>query len=145
MITVEDHVHALEDETVIVILERQDAFAAQDVRSLGLDQVLNPREKLVRIERLVAFQRNRLHLLVVIVLEPAMTGRMAVMVIVAVLVPVVMVVLVVLGKEFGLDVEDAVEIKGVTAQDLVQWNLCAFGPVHLGVGIDAPNARFDVA
>ena len=71
MIAVEDHVHALEHEALVVVLERQDALAAQDARPFLLHQVLHPGEKLVRVERLVGAERDRLHVLVVIVLEPA--------------------------------------------------------------------------
>src|SRR5262245_19285169 len=49
VVALEDHVHALEYEALIVALERQDAFATQDARSLRLHQVLHPREELVRI------------------------------------------------------------------------------------------------
>src|SRR5580704_10829851 len=94
VIAVEDHVHALEHEALIVILEGEDAFAAQNVRAFLLHQVLHPRKELVRIERLVALQRNRLHVLVVIVLEPAV--RMRVFVVVIMIVAVIMIVMMVM-------------------------------------------------
>src|ERR1700731_2047400 len=92
----EDHVHALEHEALIIVLERKNPLAAQNVRAFLLHQILHPREEFVRIERLVAPERNRLHVLVVIVLEPAVGGRVLVVVIMAVImvVAVVMVVIV---------------------------------------------------
>src|SRR5262249_37230960 len=72
MIAVEDHVHALEDEAFGIVLERQDALAAQDLRPFLRHQVLDPGEELVGIERLVGPHRERLHMLVVIVFQPAM-------------------------------------------------------------------------
>src|SRR5262249_53232773 len=52
MVAVEDHVHALEHEARGVVLERQDALAAQDARPLLLHEILHPGEELVGIERL---------------------------------------------------------------------------------------------
>src|SRR5262249_55884802 len=42
VVAVEDHVHALEDEARGIVLERQDALAAQNLRSLLRHQVLDP-------------------------------------------------------------------------------------------------------
>src|ERR1700760_2339661 len=53
VIAVEHHVHALEHETLRIVLQRNDALAAQDVLPFRLHQVLDEREELVRIERLV--------------------------------------------------------------------------------------------
>src|SRR5215469_4727961 len=82
MIAVEDHVHALENEALVVVFERKNALATQNVRAFFLHQVLHPGEKFVGIERLVGGKRNRLHLLVVIVLEPAVCLRVVVIMIV---------------------------------------------------------------
>src|SRR5208282_3309952 len=57
VVAVEDHVHALEHEALIVILEREDALAAQNIRTFLLHQILHPRKEFVRVERLVAAQR----------------------------------------------------------------------------------------
>ena len=54
MIAVQDHVHALKHETLGVVLEIQDALAAQNVLALGRHQILHPGEKLVRVERLLS-------------------------------------------------------------------------------------------
>src|SRR4029077_11786116 len=61
VVAVEDHVHALEYEARIVVLEGEDALAAQNVRAFLLHQILHPREELVRIERLFALLPKRLH------------------------------------------------------------------------------------
>src|SRR5207244_4010787 len=71
VITVEDHVHALEHESLVIVLERQNALAAQDARSILLHEVLHPRKELVRIEWLVGVERHRMHLLVMIVFQTA--------------------------------------------------------------------------
>src|SRR5450756_3197313 len=42
MIAVQDHVHALEHETLGIVLERQNPLAAQDARPVGGDQILHP-------------------------------------------------------------------------------------------------------
>src|SRR3984885_9030064 len=122
VIAVKDHVHALEDKALIVVLEGQDALAAQNVRALLLHQILHPRKELVRIERLVRAQRNRLHVLVVVVLEPAVRMRVfvAVLLVMVVMMAVIMIVVVIVAvivvfEEFRLDVEDAIEIEGVAA------------------------------
>src|SRR3981081_4413663 len=62
MIAVEDHVYALKHEALVVVLEGEDALAAQNARPLLLHEVLHPGEELVRIERLVGPDRDRLHL-----------------------------------------------------------------------------------
>src|SRR5262249_33475796 len=92
VVSVENHVHALKDEALLVVLESENAFAAQNVRPLLLHQVLHPGKEFVRIERLLGAQRNRLHFLIVIVLKPAM--RMRVTILVAVMMPMIMVVVV---------------------------------------------------
>src|SRR5262249_24461359 len=95
MIPVHDHVDALEDEALRVVLERQDALAAQDLLAFLRHQVLDPREELVGIERLVGLHRERLHVLVVIVLEAAVVVAM-VMVVTVVMVMMVVIVVVAL-------------------------------------------------
>jgi len=47
-------------------------------------------------------------------------------------------------EELRLDVEDTVEVEGVAAQNLAERALGALGLVHLGVGIDAADARLDL-
>src|SRR6185312_8072631 len=58
MLTVEDHVHALHDEALVVVTERQNALEAQDIGTVIGGDVLDPGEELVRVERLVHAQRK---------------------------------------------------------------------------------------
>src|SRR5579872_420351 len=150
VIAVENHMHALKHEALVVALERQDALAAQNVGPFLLHQVLNPRKEFIWIERLVAFQRNRLHVLVVIVLQAAVMMGMIVVVIMAVLVIMVVimamrVIVAVAFQKRRLDVEDAVEIEGVAVQNFVERNLGTLRLVQAGIGIDAADTRLDVA
>src|ERR1700690_3933193 len=86
MVAVEDHVDALEHETLGIVLERQNPLAAQDARPVGGDQILHPGEKLVRVERLVGLERDRLHVLVVVVLQAVVNVGMVVIMIVMMIV-----------------------------------------------------------
>src|SRR5690242_117478 len=72
MIAVKDHVHALEDKALVIVFESENALAAQNIGPFLLHQILHPGKELVGIERLVGGERDRLHLLVMIMLEPAM-------------------------------------------------------------------------
>src|SRR5581483_8474393 len=151
VIPVQDHMHALEHEALRIVLERQDALAAQNVRSFLGDQILDPGKELVRVERPVGAQRHRLHLLVVIMLQAAavmmvvaVTVLMVMVMVVVVIVIVVMVVLVRL-QEGGLDIEDAVEVEGIAAEHLVDGDLRALRAVQLGIRIDAADARLELA
>ena len=92
MIAVKDHVHALKDETLLVILEVENALRAQNVLALGRHKVLHPGKELVRIERLGGVERNRLHVFIMIVLQPAMVVMMIVVMI------VMMIVIVAIGQ-----------------------------------------------
>src|SRR5262249_47358056 len=153
----EDHVHTLQHEALLVVLERQDALAAQNARAFLLHEVLHPGKKLFGVERLLERKRDRLHLLIVIVLETAamvavvivvvmMVMVMMVLMAVLVMMTMIMAVLVMLGlQELRLDIEDAIEIEGIAPQHLGQRNLAAFGGMQLGVGIDAADARLDVS
>src|SRR4029079_9664636 len=96
MVAVENHVHALEHEALGVILERKDSLAPQNVRAVLRDEILNPRKELVGIERLVGLERNRLHFLVVVVLQAIAVMMVVVMIMVIMAVFVVMVVIVVM-------------------------------------------------
>src|SRR5215471_11431872 len=105
MVAVQHHMDALEGKALRVVLECQDAFGAEDVLALLGDQVLDPGEKLVRIQRPVGPERQRLHVLVVIMLEPAMI----VTVVAAGMIVVVMIVIVARRQELRLDIENAVK------------------------------------
>src|SRR5215475_6512230 len=116
VVAVENHVHALKHEALVVVLERQDALAAQNARPLRLHEVLHPGEEFVRVERLIDLERDRLHLFVVIMLQAAVVAmRVAVIMVMVVAVTVVVIVMMVttVPEEFRLDLDDAVEIEGV--------------------------------
>src|SRR5262249_6609506 len=141
MVAVENHVHALEHEALVVVLERQDALAAQNVRPLDLHELLHPREKLVRVERLVGLERDRLHLFVVIVFQTVVVMmRMIMTMPMTMVVVVTMVMVTTVAEEFRLDLHDAVEVEGIAPEHLRQRNPAALGLVQLGVGIDAADA-----
>ena len=72
---------------------------------------------------LVGRERDRLHLLVVIVLQPAV--RMRVMVPVAVVMMIVIVVMIVGLEERRLDLEDALEIERIAPEHRVERDLRA--------------------
>src|SRR5262245_11827098 len=149
VVAVEDHMHALEHEARGVVLERQDALAAQDARPLLLHEILHPGEELVGVERLVGLERQRVHLLVVIVLQAAAIVVVMMAVTVAVLMIVIMIVVRVrvmaVAQKLRLDLQDAVEIEGVAPEHLRQRNAAALGSMQLGVGIDAADARLHLA
>src|SRR5215831_14284801 len=113
MVAVENHVHALEHEALVVVLERQDALAAQNARPLRLHEVLHPGEEFVRVERLIGLERDRLHLFVVIVPQAAVVAMR-----VAVTMVVIVMMVTAVPEEFRLDLHDAVEIEGVAPQHL---------------------------
>src|SRR5580704_3540185 len=116
MVAVEDHVHALENEALGIVLEREDTLAPQDLLPLLRHQVLDPRKELVGIERFVGLERERLHVLVVIVLEPAVI--VVIVMVVIVVMAMIVIVPVAFLQEGRLDVENAVEVEGVAAEDL---------------------------
>src|SRR5579864_6649090 len=154
VIAVENHMHALKHEALVVALERQDALAAQNVGPFLLHEVLNPGKEFIGIERLVAFQRDRLHVFVVIVLQAAVMMGMMVVVVVVMIMAVLVIMVVIMAMRMTvavafqkrrLDVEDAVEIEGVAVQNFVERNLGTLRLVQAGIGIDAADTRLDVA
>src|SRR5439155_6089792 len=123
-----------------------------NARTFLLHEVLHPRKELVGVERLLKRERDRLHLLVVIMLEAAAMVAMVVvmmimvmMVIMAVIMRMIVTMLVMFGlQELRLDLENTVEVERVAAQHLGQRDLAALGGVQLGVGIDAADAGLDI-
>src|SRR5215475_139375 len=112
VVAVEDHVHALKDKAVGVVLEGENAFGTQDVGAILGDQILDPGKEFVGIKRLVGLDRQRLHFLVVVVFQPVvMVVVMPVMIVMMVLIVVMMVI--VAAKKFRLDVEDTIEVEGI--------------------------------
>src|SRR5262245_60560655 len=96
VVAVENHVDALEHEALVVVLERQDALAAQNARPLCLHEVLHPGEEFVRVERLIGLERDRLHLFVMIVLQAAVVAMRVAVIMVMVMVVTVAVIMVVI-------------------------------------------------
>ena len=119
MIAVKDHVNTLKDEALVVILERENAFASQNVRAFLLHEVLHPGKELIGIERPIDVERNRLHLLVVIVLQPAVGVRMimsmsVIVSMISMLMIMTVVMIVILAAEEGrFEIEDAIEIERI--------------------------------
>ena len=144
MVAVQDHVHALEHEALGIVLEREDALAAQDARPVFSDQVLDPGKELVGVERLVGLQRHRLHLFVVIVLETCAMMTMVGAMIAMAMNMMMIVVMVVSLQELRLDVEDAVEVEGVAAEHLVERDFGALGAVQPRVRIEPADARLQL-
>src|SRR5690606_8771638 len=126
-----------EHEAVRIVLERQNALGAQDRRTVLRNQILDPRKELVGIERLVGRDRDRLHLLVVIMLQAlavvVMVVAMVVMMVMIVVMMIVImrvVVIILAMQEIRLDIEDAVEIEGLAVQHFVKRDLRALGAVQ---------------
>src|SRR5689334_1140945 len=61
VVAVEDHVHALEDKSLRVVLEREDTLAPKDLRAFFGNEILDPGKKLVGVQRPVDLERDRLH------------------------------------------------------------------------------------
>src|SRR5439155_8372262 len=99
VIALQHHVHALEDVAVVIVAEGEDALRAQDLLAFAGDELLQPRHEFRRIERLVRTQRQRLHFLVVVMLQPAMAMAVIVVVIVMAVLMMVVVVIVTIGFE----------------------------------------------
>src|SRR5262249_33101285 len=97
VIAVKDHVHALEHEALGIVLEREDALGTQDRRPVFGDELLDPGEEPVGVERLVGLQGQRLHVLVVIVLESVVAMIVIVVVVVAVMMIVVVIVVMIMA------------------------------------------------
>src|SRR5215471_244768 len=115
VVAVEDHVHALKNEAVGIVLEGENAFRTQDVGAILRDKILDPGKEFVGIKRLVGLDRQRLHLFVVVVLQPVvMVVVMPVMVVMMIVIMIMMVI--VAAEKFGLDVEDAIEIESIAAE-----------------------------
>src|SRR4029078_8807206 len=145
MIAIKDHVNALKDKALIVILEGEDALATQNARPFFLHQILHPGKKLIRVERLVGTKGDRLNLFLVVMLQAAVCMRLMIVVLV-ILVPMslLMVVMITVEKR-RLNIENAIEVEGITAQNRIERNFGALGLVQLGISVDAANACFDIA
>src|SRR6185369_2148601 len=88
VVALQHHVHALEDVAVVIVVEGENALRAQDLLAFAGDEVLQPWHEPVGIERLVGAQRQRLHVLVVIMLQ-SMAVTMIMMVVMTVMMLVI--------------------------------------------------------
>src|SRR5436190_4165266 len=77
-----------------------------------------------------------------IVLEPA-AGMLVIVMLMAA--SVLMLVNIVAVQEFRLEIEDAVEIERIALQDLREFYRATLGTMQLGIGIDAADARLQLA
>ena len=59
-----DHVDALEDIALRLVGEGEDALGAQDVRAVALNDLVDPGQEKVGIDRAVELERHRAHFLV---------------------------------------------------------------------------------
>src|SRR4029078_8737723 len=146
MVAVENHVHALEPEALGIILEQKNSLAPQNARTILRDQILKPRKELVGIERLVCPQRDRLHLFIVVVLQPV--AVVMVVMIVTMVVIMVMVVLVVMNiglEERRLNLENAIEIEGIPDADFSNIDLGALRAVQPRIRIESTNSCLECA
>src|SRR6185369_7522119 len=149
MIAVEDHVDALKHETLGIVLERQDAFAAQNAWTIVGHKILDPGKKFVGVQRLVGAQSDRLHFLIVIVLETVammmVIGAMSVIAMSMIAMIVMMIVVMAFPfQKIGLDRQNAIKIEGVTAEHFTDVYLCAFRAMEPRIGIQPADARFQL-
>src|SRR5580704_53477 len=150
VVAVEHHVDTLEREALRIVLEGEDALGTQDVAAFLGDEVLDPRKEPVGIERLVGPDRQGLHLLVMVMLEPAMIVAVVVMIIMMVvmvtMIVTLFVVIVLLAtiEERRLDLEDAVEVERIAAKHRGERHRAALGAVEARIRIDGADAPFDL-
>src|SRR5262245_66535091 len=85
---------------------------------------------------MIMFQTTAIMVMVI------MTVMMVVIMMVVMI--VIMMMVAVVAQKLRLDLQDAVEVEGVAAEHLRQRDRATFGLVHLGVGIDAADARLDL-
>src|SRR6185312_15213620 len=140
VISVEHHVHALDDETLRIVPEGENTLEPQDFWPFIGGKLVHPWKKLIGIERLFRFQRNRLHLLVMIVLQTAMMVMVPGMVTMMV-VPVIMLVL---FEERGLDFENALQVERALAKEQLDLHVTPLRAINLGVRMDRADAAFNV-
>src|SRR6476659_9864927 len=139
MIAVEYHVDALKHETLGIVLERQDAFAAQNAWTILRHEILDPGKKFVGVQCLVGAQSDRLHVLIVIVLE-----TVAMMMVMGAMIMMMIVVMVFPLQKIGLDRQNAIKIEGVTAEHFTDVYLCAFRAMEPRIRIQPADARFQL-
>src|SRR5262249_30025623 len=135
VIAVENHMDTLEHKPFGVVLERQDSLAAQNIGPFSRHQILDPGKELVGIQRRLTPERHALHVFVVIVLETvAMMMVMGAMIAMA-MVMMMIVVMMFAFQKIRLDVEDAIEVKGIAPQDLLDVDLGPLGAMQAGIWV----------
>jgi hypothetical protein len=117
-VAIEQHVNPLDDEALVVVLQRQNALHAQQVGAVLLRDVLDPGHEPVRLDRTVCAQRQAHDLIIALVLA-------------------------VLCQEARLDLENAIEVECVLAKRIAEIDRAALRAVDLDVRIDGATARFD--
>ena len=85
-----------------------------------------------------------MHLLVVIVLQPAVRMAVVVMMVIMAVVMIMIVIMIVADLEkLRLDLQNAVEIERAALQHILELHLAALGAMQLCVRVDAADARLD--
>ena len=115
MISLQQHVDALDHETIGVVSEGDDPLHAQDVCPEGLDDFLDPWKKLARIERLIGHERQAGNVVVMLMFMEA-------------------------REEVGFDFQYAVETEGVSTQHIGQLDAAALRLTNCRNGIDGANS-----
>ena len=110
----DQHMHALNDEALVVVLHGDDALHAKDIESERLGDILNPGNEPLGVERPVGAERQTGDLLIVF-----MSVR--------------------LGEKSRLDLEDPVEIERIPAEHRAEIDAAAFGAMQARIRIDATN------
>ncbi|ENN87451.1 hypothetical protein RHSP_28281 [Rhizobium freirei PRF 81] len=158
MIAFDDHVYALNDVALRVVLEGDDALEAQDVRALRLRDLLDPGEEAFGIH-LAAAQRNRLYgdvvdrrrsvvMMVVIVVMMIMIVVMMMVVIVIMMVMIAIgaanVILVIVLEEVRIVLEGAFEVEGALVQHAGEIDAGTGRLVDAGGRVDGANDVLDL-
>ena len=162
-LAVEQHVNALEHEPVRLVLDRQHALHAEDVRALLLEQFAHPGVQLLRVEfarerdadarhrrvvNVVGLRRGRhpqgVGLAVVVVAVVVVVVAVRVILAVVLVRVVVFVLVAAVLEEVGFVVEDAVEVEALHVEHAVEVHLRVRGAVDLGGRVHLADQRFEL-
>src|SRR6478672_5963701 len=86
-----------------------------------------------------------LQAVVVMLMLVVMIMMMMIVAMFVIMVVVMIVIVPIAAEEVRLDVEDAVQIERIAAKHFVDRNIGALGAMHLGIRIDAADARLNLA
>src|SRR3974390_770805 len=129
VIAIKDHVHALKDESLRIVLEGKDPLAAQDTGSIVGDEILNPGKKFVGTQWFVSAERHALHFFVVIVLETIammmVVGAMIMMAVVVMMIVVMVMMMIFAFEKIRFDIENAIEVERIAAEHFIDVDLRA--------------------